>query len=391
MTTPNPALRAAFIQGMSHAAATVNIVTTDGQAGRAGVTVSAMSSVSADAPRPTLLVCVHHQSPAAAMIIENGVFCVNVLKDDQAYIADTFAGRFKDQVADKFDCADWVNMPSGAPRVVNPLVGFDCRVVSAEQVGTHFVVMGEVEDVFVATRGAPLIYANRAYGAASRIESAESIAAGKAAASSILALACFHTFGPYVLPGLMAQMLAGHPNMQFNLIEGDQRRVQAALLAGEAELGLLYDMGLAEGLAATQLTALLPYVLLAENHPLASHETLRPHDLAPHPMVLLTAPPSGSYFTDIMQAAGQVPNIVLRSASFEMVRGFVGHGLGYTILATRPAGDVSYDGRKLVCRPLITDAAPSRVVLAQRVGATLSPLAKQFAAACTAFFSTQTK
>ena len=38
-------LRDRFIGGMSHAACTVNIVTTDGAAGRAGVTVSAMASV----------------------------------------------------------------------------------------------------------------------------------------------------------------------------------------------------------------------------------------------------------------------------------------------------------------------------------------------------------
>ena len=43
-------LRDRFIAGMARAATTVNVVTTDGPAGRAGVTVSAMSSVSADAP-----------------------------------------------------------------------------------------------------------------------------------------------------------------------------------------------------------------------------------------------------------------------------------------------------------------------------------------------------
>ena len=49
-------LKKRFFDGMSQAACTVNVVTTDGAAGRAGVTVSAMSSVSADTPRPTLLV-----------------------------------------------------------------------------------------------------------------------------------------------------------------------------------------------------------------------------------------------------------------------------------------------------------------------------------------------
>lgn len=54
-TPPDPDLRARFLGGMAAAACTVNVVTTDGAAGRFGVTVSAMASVSADTERPTLL------------------------------------------------------------------------------------------------------------------------------------------------------------------------------------------------------------------------------------------------------------------------------------------------------------------------------------------------
>ena len=84
-------LRDRYLEAMSEAAATVSVVTTDGPAGRAGVTVSAMCSVSADPP--TILVCVHHLSPACEAIRENGAFCVNVLGDGQSAISDTFAGR----------------------------------------------------------------------------------------------------------------------------------------------------------------------------------------------------------------------------------------------------------------------------------------------------------
>ena len=204
---PDAQLRDRFISGMSRTASTVNIVTTNGPAGRMGVTVSAMSSVSADTPRPTLLVCVHQQSPVAAAIIENGVFCVNILKDDQSYISDSFAGRFRDQLADKFDCATWVDMPSGAPRVVDPLVAFDCKVTSADQIGTHYVFFGEVDEVFIAERGSPLTYARRAYGAATRIEGAASVKSGRAARDRKLTVGCFHTFGPIMLPEIIRHMV----------------------------------------------------------------------------------------------------------------------------------------------------------------------------------------
>ena len=159
--TPQPTpeerlLRQQFLHGMSHAASTVNVVTTDGVAGRHGVTVSAMVSVSADGPQPTLLVCIHYLSPVAGAVLQNGVFCVNVLRDYQAHISDNFAGRSGAQGAAKFDCATWTTQVTGAPRVVDSLVAFDCRVIASQRVGSHFVVFGSVQDIFVAGAGAPL-------------------------------------------------------------------------------------------------------------------------------------------------------------------------------------------------------------------------------------------
>jgi flavin reductase (DIM6/NTAB) family NADH-FMN oxidoreductase RutF len=164
MNESDPGLRQRFLLGMSHAATTVNVVTTDGVAGRHGVTVSAMVSVSADTPQPPLLVCIHNKSAVAAALLENGVFCVNVLRDDQQHISEHFAGRSGVHGAAKFQCAEWTTQVTGAPRVMDSLVAFDCRVTASERVGSHFVVFGSVQDIFVAGGGAPLIYANRAYG-----------------------------------------------------------------------------------------------------------------------------------------------------------------------------------------------------------------------------------
>ena len=385
----SPEIRNKFLEGMSHAACTVNIITTDGIAGRAGVTVSAMSSVSADTPKPTLLVCVHQLSPVAQKIIDNGVFCVNVLKDDQAYVSDTFAGHFKGVVDDKFECAEWTAMPSGAPRVIDPLVGFDCELNSSNLVGTHHVFFGEVTDIFVAEQGSPLIYANRAYGVTSRIERAPSIAAGKKSAENTLSIGCFHTFGPYFLPEMIQRMIANDPMQTINLLEGDQRRVLESLQAGETELALLYDLHLPDDLAVVPLTQMTPYVLLAEGHPLADKPALTPAELAEFPMVLLDAPPSRDYFTEILENAGVTPRIAHRSSNFEMVRGMVGHGLGYTLLATKPASPMTYDGRALVSRRLKAKVEPSRVVLVWRKSTELSKPAEHFLLFCHEFFGFQ--
>lgn len=158
------AIREKFLEGMSRAAATVTIVTTDGTAGRAGVTVSAMASVSAEADAaPTLLVCIHHLSPAATAIRKNTVFCVNVLPVNQSAVADRFAGRVKG--ADKFDGTAWMTLQTGAPATNEALVSFDCELASTLRQGSHWIFVGKVVDVAVGHKQSPLVYANRSYGA----------------------------------------------------------------------------------------------------------------------------------------------------------------------------------------------------------------------------------
>lgn len=357
-------LRDDFLTAMSRAACSVNILSTDDVAGRAGVTVSAMASVSADTPKPTLLTCVHHRSTAAQKIIDNGCFVVNLLRDDQSYISETFAGRFKGQIADKFDCAAWAPMQTGAPRVVDPLAAFDCRVISSEKVGTHHVFLGEGQQAFVCPTGSPLLYAYRAYGSTSRIEAATSVAAGRAAVGRRLSVGCFHTFGPYVLPEMLARILTEDPTAEVILVEGDQRRVQEALRAGEVEVALLYDIDLRSDLTRIHLADLHPYVLLPEANLLAAQGRIALSDLTNHPMVLMPAPPSGDYCQNILKVKNVFPRIAFRSATFEMVRGMVGHGLGFALLATRPVANLTDDDRTLAMRPLDAKISPGRMVLA---------------------------
>lgn len=378
-------LRDRFLAGMSSATCTVNVITTAGPAGRIGVTVSAMSSVSADTPRPTFLVCMHHLSPAAQAIIANGVFCVNVLRDDQSYISDCFAGRFKTADGDKFSCAEWTTLATGSPRVVDPLAAFDCRLVSHQTVGTHHVLFGETEDMFISGPGSPLIYANRAYGTPARHPGRTD----RATVSEVLRIGTLHTFGPYLIPSLLVRMIAQGHDVSLHMLEGDQRRILEGLRAGEVDVALLYDFDLGAGLKAERLSNLQPHVLLAEDSALAAHPALSLQDLATEPLVLLDAPPSGDYFLSLFRDVGLEPVVRIRTSSFEMVRGLVGHGLGYSLLTTKPASAMSYDGRSLITRPLAAETAPSRLVLITRARGTLTQAAEAFRAVCFDLFARQ--
>lgn len=380
---PDPQLRQRFLNGMGLAACTVNVVTTNGAAGRHGVTVSAMSSVSADTSLPTLLVCIHHMSPAVQAIISNGVFCVNVLRDDQSFVSDCFAGRVRTADGDKFSCTSWATLATGAPRAVDALAAFDCRILSAQQIGTHYVIVGSVAEIFAAETGSPLIYANRAYGSPSRFDS---FRVGSVADAETVKLGAFHTFGPYVVPKVLNGLARKDRQVNLKLVEGDHRRVLEAVKSGDVDLALMYDFNLSDQITTESLTELQPYVLLADGHPLAGRSTLSLETLATEPMILLEPPPSGDYFLSLFARLGLVPHIRFRTSSFEMVRGMVGGGFGYSLLSTKPAASMSYDGAALVTRPLTEPQPPSRVVLAKRANSSLSPAAEAFAAECRSLF-----
>lgn len=160
---PDSTLRQHFVEGMSRAAASVSIVTTDGPAGCHGITVSAMTSISADGEAPTMLVCLNAASSALPPLLENGCFCINVLRIDQQEISDIFSGRLPAPGDDRFKACDFTPGQTGAPVMRDALVSFDCELVSAEKIGTHHICIGAVRDVHTAPEGSPLLYGMRSY------------------------------------------------------------------------------------------------------------------------------------------------------------------------------------------------------------------------------------
>jgi flavin reductase (DIM6/NTAB) family NADH-FMN oxidoreductase RutF len=162
------AARGSFLQAMGEAATSVTLVTTDGPAGRFGVTVSAFASVSADPPM--VLACVNRKSPAATAIAANGGFCVNVLSAEQSFLAEVFAGRSERYAPYDFSCADWLRAEGGW-RLAAAVAGFDCALDREVAAGTHQVLFGRVlathrNDI---TDLPSLVYTRRTYSVAQPI------------------------------------------------------------------------------------------------------------------------------------------------------------------------------------------------------------------------------
>lgn len=383
----NDALRTQFLDGMSHAASTVSVVTTDGAAGRAGVTVSAMCSVSADPP--SLLVCVHHMSQAAQVILDNGSFCVNVLRDEQSWISDVFGGRRPPpEGEDRFSCAEWQTSDCGAPALADALVVFDCELQKSDRFGSHFVFIGHITGIKSNRHGSPLIYANRAYGIArelpvNRIHNSTN----SDNANHVLRVGSFATLGSFLTPRIMSEYFMNADPVEVFMLEGDEADVIEGLRSEKLDIGFIYDGIDYQGIESTFLFQAEPYVLLPAQHALCAENTASLHELIKHPMVLLDIPASRNYFVSLFEENGLSPWIAHRAPSFETVRAMVANGFGYSILVTKPANNMSYDGTSLDIRPIREKVTPGRITLARRAEAESSGPAGDFFKFCQNYFS----
>lgn len=153
--------RDSFLSAMRQVACGVTVVTTNGEAGLAGLTVSAMCSLSADPP--SLLVCINRQSRAMATLRRNGVFCVNVLSTKQVDVARMFGGQARQGGVDRFAEVPWHRLATGAPAFSEALAVFDCRIAQGMPFGSHDILIGMIAESLVRD-GQPLVYSNRSYG-----------------------------------------------------------------------------------------------------------------------------------------------------------------------------------------------------------------------------------
>ncbi|NTF09016.1 pyrimidine utilization flavin reductase protein F [Agrobacterium rubi] len=148
-----------FRDAMSKMGAAVNIITTDGPAGRAGFAATAVCSVT-DSPA-TLLICLNRTASVFNAVMENKVLCVNVLNAQHEKLSSLFGG--KTPVDERFAAAQWHQGVTGAPVLDDAMVSFDCVISDMQDIGTHRVLFCVVKSVRDSGADRALIYYKRAY------------------------------------------------------------------------------------------------------------------------------------------------------------------------------------------------------------------------------------
>ena len=203
-----------------------------------------------------------------------------------------------------------------------------------------------------------------------------------------LRLGSFSTLAPLILPGMIRTYTQTYPDVHIHIQEGTEEQLLKKLYDGQLDIAMLYDVGLPEDLRRVELALRRPYIALPFGHHLAEFPAVRLSQLVDEPLILLDIAPSRQFFLSLFETAGLTPKIAHTSPSLELVRGMVGHGLGYSILVTRPHGDMTYDGKKLAIRPLESATENSLIVLASladlrktRLVASFEDVALRFASA----------
>ncbi len=140
--------------------AAVHVATTNGVAGKRGITVSAATSVS-DRPA-TLLICVNRDHAQNHLFKDNGCFALNTMAANQIDIARAFADG-KLSLDERFAHGHWDTLNTGAPCLNDAAVVFDCEIIDSAEMATHTVLYGQVKAMRIGEGKANLLYANKHY------------------------------------------------------------------------------------------------------------------------------------------------------------------------------------------------------------------------------------
>lgn len=150
-----PADGANFRQAMRHLPGGVTIVTAAGRQGPAGVTATAIASVSA--LPPVLLVVVDRWNWVRVRAEESGRFAINLLGAGQQGLAE----RFSHGSTASFEGLALVG--DGPPLLEGAPVALRCRLVDTSEINERTVLFGQVEAVRFGPPSPPLAYTGGGY------------------------------------------------------------------------------------------------------------------------------------------------------------------------------------------------------------------------------------
>ena len=191
-------------------------------------------------------------------------------------------------------------------------------------------------------------------------------------------VATTHTQARYALPKIIQWFKADYPKVHLTLLQGSPREIAELLESGKADVGIA-----TEALDNVPALASFPYyswhhaVIVPHGHPLLALEKITLEALAEFPIVTYHEGFTGRAHVDQgFTAAGVVPDIVLSAIDADVIKTYVGLGMGVGIVAS-----VAYDpdqDRNLVLLPVPELFPANTTRIAVRKGTYLRSYAHAF-------------
>ena len=150
-----------------------------------------------------------------------------------------------------------------------------------------------------------------------------------------LTIATTHTQARYKLPSTIKQFVEKYPHVKLNIHQGNPSQVTAQVASGEADIGIATEaISLDERLICLPCYEWNRCVVVPKGHRLIDAEPLTLAKIASFPLITYDFAFTGSTIVSkVFHDAGVMPNVVLTAIDADVIKTYVGLGLGVGLIA----------------------------------------------------------
>lgn len=193
-----------------------------------------------------------------------------------------------------------------------------------------------------------------------------------------IAVACSQALAPYFLPAQVMEYNASFPQVTFDIVVRDRGTAEHALADYSADFALVFGAARLPEIQIVLQAEQVLHVVVARDHPLARHDSVRLRDCLRYPLALPTPAFGGRQMLEAAMARSSMPrNVMVESDSFEFLKSVVAQS--QAVMVQIPIGTPTDPGDQIVSRPLDARDVPHGVLsVLQLRGRTLPVAAARF-------------
>jgi DNA-binding transcriptional LysR family regulator len=202
--------------------------------------------------------------------------------------------------------------------------------------------------------------------------------------SGSIQLAVTITISGYFLAPLLARFRQRFPAIEIFIQEVKRSDIEAGLVSGKYELGLMLVSNLSEhtNLASHTLVRSMRRLWLPSKHPLLNAEIITLEDVARQPYIQLLIDDAEISTHSYWKAHKLEPNIIVRTESVEAVRGLIAFRNGVTILSDMMYRPWSLEGDRIEVREIAANIPTMNIGIAWPSTKALSLASQTFVEFC---------